>query len=97
MTNDVTVTSLSASLQNETHAAMDRLCQIALNRKLLRMILAKSRKTANYREIAKSGVNCQMALKQYRAKRNSVKRDLPVFGTFLLSNAVDKVGPLHRV
>ena len=97
MTNNVTVTSLSASLQHKTYAARDRLCQIALNRKLLRNIFAKSRKTANYREISKSGVNFQVALKQNHAKINGVKRDLPVFGAFLLSNAVDDVGPLHRV
>jgi hypothetical protein len=91
------VTPLSASLQNKTCAARDRLCQIALNRKLLRIIFANSRKTANYRKISKSGVNFQVALKQNGAKRNSVKRDLPVCGVFLLSNAVDEVGPLHRV
>lgn len=97
MINDVTVTPLSASLQNMTYAARDRLCQIALNRKLLCIIFAKSRKPANYRENLKSGVNFQVALKQNRAKRNSVKRDLSVFGAFLLSYAVDEVGPLHRV
>jgi hypothetical protein len=93
----MTVTSLSASLQNQTYAASDRLCQIAVNRKLLRIIFAKSRKTANYRENSKSGVNFQVALKQNRTKRNSIKRDLPVFGAFLLSKAVDEVGPLHRI
>jgi len=63
MMNDVTVTSLSASLQNMTYAARDRLYQLALNRKLSRIIFAKSRKTANYRENLKSGVNFQVALK----------------------------------
>jgi len=38
-----------------------------------------------------------VALKQNHARRNIVKRDLPVFGAFLLSCAVDEVGPLHRV
>jgi hypothetical protein len=36
MTDDVTVTSLCASLIQMIRAATDRLCQIALNRKLLR-------------------------------------------------------------
>ena len=88
----MTVTSLSASLKIKIYAARDRLCQIVLNRKLLRIIFAKSRKPANYRENSKSGVNIQAALKQNRAKRNSFKGDLPVFGAFLVSNAVDVVG-----
>ena len=89
--------SLSASLQHKTYAARDRLCQIALNRKGLPIIFAKSRNPTNYRANSKSGVNFQVALKQNREKRNSVKRYLPVSGAFLLSNAVDEVGPLHRV
>jgi hypothetical protein len=86
-----------ASLQNKICAARDRLYQIALNRKLLRIVFAKSRKPADYRENLRSGVNFQVALKQNRARRNIVKRDLPVFGAFLLSYAVYEVGPLHRV
>jgi len=35
MTDGVTVTSLSASLQHKTRAAMDHVCQITLNQKFL--------------------------------------------------------------
>jgi hypothetical protein len=86
-----------ASLENKICAARDRLYQIALNEKLLHIIFAKSRKPANYRENLRSGVNFQVALKQNRGRRNSVKRDLPVFGAFLLSYSVDEVGLLRRV
>ena len=58
VTDGVTVTSLYASLQHKTSAARNRLCQIALNRKLSRefekwckfpsRIEAKSRKNESY-------------------------------------------------
>jgi len=43
VTDGVAVTSLSASLQNKTSVARDLLCQIALNRKVPRIIYAKLR------------------------------------------------------
>jgi len=43
VTDGVAVTSLSASLQNKTSVARDRLCQTALNRKVSHIIYAKSR------------------------------------------------------
>jgi hypothetical protein len=56
VTDDVTVTSLSASDRHKTSAAADRLCQIALNR--------------NYRENSKSVVSFQVAIKRNRVKRD---------------------------
>jgi len=64
MADCMTVTSLSASFLQKVSAAMDRLSQIALNWKLLRKF--------------KIYINLQVALKRNHAKRNPVKRDLPV-------------------
>ena len=47
MTDGMTVTSLSASHQYKTSAVTDRLCQIALNQKLSRIVYAKSHETEN--------------------------------------------------
>jgi len=58
---------------NTTRAATDRVCQIALNRKLSRIFYAKSRQTETFCVNLKGGVNFQVAL-----KRNHVKRDLSV-------------------
>lgn len=55
MTDGMTVRSLSASLQRKTSAATDRLCQMALNRKL-------------WRKFEKKGVHLQVALKRNRVK-----------------------------
>ena len=67
------VTSLSDSLQHKTSVAMDCLCQIALNQKLLR----------NF----ESGVKIQVALKWNRAKGNHLKRDLPLQGIWTVINS----------
>jgi hypothetical protein len=64
VTDDVTVMSLPASLLQKVRVTTDRLCQIALNRKLSCQF--------------KSGVNFQITLKQNRTKQNRVKRELPV-------------------
>jgi hypothetical protein len=55
--DSVTVTSISASLQHKTSAGTFHLCQIALNRKLSRIIYAGSRQNENYRINLKSYVN----------------------------------------
>jgi hypothetical protein len=41
MSDGVTVMSVSASLQQKTRVAMDHVCQILLNQKLLHIIYAK--------------------------------------------------------
>ena len=64
VTDGVTMTSLSASVQQKTSAATECLCKIALNR--------------NYRENSKSGENFQVAIKGNRTK-NRVKRDPRVY------------------
>jgi len=57
VSDSVTVTSLSASIQHKTSATTFNLCQIALGRKLSRIVYAGSRQTENYRANLKSGVN----------------------------------------
>jgi len=64
VTDIVTVTSLSHSLQHKKSEAMDSLCQIVLNQKL----------SCKFN----SGVNFQVTLKWCHAKRNCIKQDLCV-------------------
>jgi hypothetical protein len=49
VTHGVTLASLSGILQHKTRATTDRECQMALNRKLLRIVYTKSREMGNYR------------------------------------------------
>jgi hypothetical protein len=64
VTDGMTVTTLSSSLQHKATATMDCVCQMTLNRKL-------SHKSEKW-------LNSEVALQRYRAKRYRVKRDLPV-------------------
>ena len=73
MTDRVTVTSLSTSHLHKTNVATFHLCQIALNRKLQRVVFAGSCQTEHYLVNLKSGVNFYVAV-----QKNLVKRDILV-------------------
>ena len=90
--NDVTVTSLSASLQNMTYAARDCLYQIALNRKLSHIIFAQISENRKLSRKFKKWCKFSSGVKAKSRKKSSAKGDLSVYGTFLLSYAVDEVG-----
>jgi hypothetical protein len=74
VTDGVTVTSLSASLQHTT----ERVCHIVLNRKLSQTVYAKLYQHEHYCKNSKSGINFQVVLKWNHAKTNCVKIDLSV-------------------
>jgi len=78
MTDGMTMTSLSASLQRKT--SNHELCMPRyINKpKIIAYHLAKSHESEHYCINLKSGVNFQVVLKRNCGKRNCVTRDLPV-------------------